>query len=133
MVESKLRQVVMRLEVIDSLELAHPYIKSFDKKYFCYSDEERNDCIHGKFPQETTTTSSDEPDPERVKEEGVVVSTVYTTSFYIGLKTKKDPNSATAKQSLDISWPVSQFTDMVHKWDLYDATSMGMTVNLIKR
>lgn len=162
MVESKLRQVVMRLETIDNIELAHPYIKSFDKKYICRSDEERNDCIHGKFPvssppvpgsadqpattdtdRSTTTTTDEGDDKTEEKKDGngdgdiaESISTVYTTSFYIGLKTKTPTvgtTAAAASNKLDISWPVSQFTDLVHRWELYDATAMGMAVNLIKR
>ena len=35
MVESRLRQLVMKLEVVENLALAHPFVKSFDKKTLC--------------------------------------------------------------------------------------------------
>ncbi|OWB56453.1 hypothetical protein B5S28_g2354 [[Candida] boidinii] len=42
MVESKLRLLVQKLEIIDGIVLAHPYVKPFTKSYIVNNDE---DCI----------------------------------------------------------------------------------------
>lgn len=40
MVESKLRLLVMNLEKLDTIALAHPFNKGFDKVHYCHSDSE---------------------------------------------------------------------------------------------
>ena len=39
-VESKVRQLIMKLEQVPTLMCAHPYIKGFDQKSICYNDSE---------------------------------------------------------------------------------------------
>ncbi|KAI9011184.1 polymerase [Gaertneriomyces semiglobifer] len=120
MVESRLRQLVMKLELVENLEIAHPYIKSFEKTCRCYTEEERNQAAHGQFP----SARADQ------KAEGGQL--LYTTSFYIGLMVKaKDPNS-NAPRKLDISWPTREFVSMVRLWDKFDEQNMGIVVQYMK-
>ncbi|KAJ1339969.1 hypothetical protein BSLG_005404 [Batrachochytrium salamandrivorans] len=47
-VESRLRQLVMKLELAENLDIAHPYIKGFEKKTDCYSENDQHDVAHGQ-------------------------------------------------------------------------------------
>lgn len=77
-VESKLRQLVMKLEYVESLVIAHPFIKGFDQEVLCLTDEEFRAVAEGEIPPATL---------KRKKEdcEGIEGRMVYTTAFYIGL------------------------------------------------
>lgn len=122
MVESRLRQLVMKLELVDHLELAHPYIKGFDKVCWCINEEERNQAAHGQFP----------PDRDESQIDKSTATQTHTTTFYIGLCIKaKDPNS-NAPRKLDISWPTRDFVGMVRAWDKFDQSSMGIVVQYMK-
>ena len=77
-VESKLRQLVMKLEYVESLVIAHPFIKGFEQVLYCSTDEEVRAVAEGEFPAAML---------KRKKEdcEGKEGRVVYTTTFYIGL------------------------------------------------
>ena len=77
-VESKLRQLVMKLEYVDSLVIAHPFIKGFDQEVYCLTDEEVRSVAEGEISAASL---------KRKKEdcEGKEGRVVYTTTFYIGL------------------------------------------------
>ena len=77
-VESKLRQLVMKLEYVDSLVIAHPFIKGFDQQVYCLTDEEVRVVAEGEFSPDLL---------KRKKEdcEGKEGRVIYTTTFYIGL------------------------------------------------
>ena len=62
LVESRLRQLVMMLETIDHLQVAHPYIKGIEKVTKCFSDKEGVDAAHGIYPApKETPPSTDTP------------------------------------------------------------------------
>ena len=46
--ESRIRQLVMKLEYVDALTLAHPFVKGFDQTLFCLSDDEVRACASGE-------------------------------------------------------------------------------------
>jgi len=77
-VESKLRQLVMKLEYVESLVIAHPFIKGFDQEVYCLTDEEVRAVAEGEISAAVL---------KRKKEdcEGKDGRVVYTTTFYIGL------------------------------------------------
>ncbi|KDE09808.1 poly(A) polymerase [Microbotryum lychnidis-dioicae p1A1 Lamole] len=122
-VESKVRQLVMKLEFVDTLTLAHPYVKGFDRTYYCINREEQHAVATGEVPPEVDIRPESELNPE----EG---GTVYTTTFYIGLMIEKKPGSGPRK--LDISYPTTEFTKLVKMWDKYDESTMGIIVRYIK-
>lgn len=49
LVEARLRQLVMKLELVDNVERAHPYIKGQEKINWCLGDDEKFRAAHG-FP-----------------------------------------------------------------------------------
>ncbi|KAI9099922.1 polymerase [Phlyctochytrium arcticum] len=122
MIESRLRQLVMKLELVDHLELAHPYIEGFDRTAWCVDEEERNQAAHGQFP----------PNREESEIDKSTATKIHTTTFYIGLCVKaRDPNSNSPRK-LDISWPTRDFVGMVRAWDKFEPSSMGIVVQYMK-
>ncbi|GAA5980244.1 hypothetical protein JCM10908_001585 [Rhodotorula pacifica] len=125
-VESRIRQLVMKLEYVDTLLLAHPFVKSFDRTNFCLNEEEQRAVSIGEVPVEV------EKRTEKDLKEGEG-GTVYTTTFYIGLQIERRPAGAQqGTRKLDISYPTNEFTKLVKLWDNYDAETMGVIVRYIK-
>ncbi|KAJ3137769.1 polynucleotide adenylyltransferase [Geranomyces variabilis] len=121
MVESRLRQLVKQLELVPHLDLAHPYIKGFNNVCQVIDDEEKSRAAHGQFPP-----------PRDLPPDAEGTSSLYTSTFYIGLSIKaKDPNS-TAPRSLDIRYPTQDFVHMVRAWDKFDEQKMGIVVQYMK-
>ncbi|GJN91671.1 hypothetical protein Rhopal_004694-T1 [Rhodotorula paludigena] len=124
-VESRIRQLVMKLEYVDSLVLAHPYVKSFDRVSHCLDEAEQRAVSIGEVP----------PAVEGRTEKDLVAGqggTVHTTTFYIGLQIERKPAGAQGPRKLDISYPTNEFTKLVKMWDNYDADTMGVIVRYIK-
>jgi poly(A) polymerase len=78
-VESRIRQLVMKLEYVDSLTLAHPFVKGFEQVHYCLTDEEVRCVAQGEISDAVAKRKKDDVDGK----EGV--SPVYSTTFYIGL------------------------------------------------
>ena len=78
-VESRLRQLVMKLEFGESLTLAHPFIKGFDQVSYCLNEEEIRSVASGQISEAIARRTAD----DIIKVEGA--KAVYTTTFYIGL------------------------------------------------
>ncbi|CDO73813.1 hypothetical protein BN946_scf185015.g142 [Trametes cinnabarina] len=126
-VESKVRQLVMRLEYVDALKLAHPFIKGFNAVYYCLSEEEFQAVSRGEVPEAIAQRK-----PEDVAgKEGVIP--VYTSSYFIGLSIKPKEAGATGPRKLDISYPTTEFYKMVKMWDKFDESSMNIIVRHIKQ
>ncbi|KAI0660710.1 polymerase [Cubamyces menziesii] len=125
-VESKVRQLVMRLEFVDALKLAHPFIKGFDAVYYCLSEEESRAVSRGEIPDEVAKRKQEDV----AGKEGVI--TMHTTSYFIGLSIKPKEANATGPRKLDISYPTAEFYKMVKMWDKYDESSMHIVVRHIK-
>ncbi|KAJ3414495.1 polynucleotide adenylyltransferase [Chytridiales sp. JEL 0842] len=132
LVESRLRQLVMKLETVENLSVAHPYIKGIEKVTKCRTDQEGIDAAHGIYPTDDRTASTDIEGEEGEKADDEYIKTVYTTTFYIGLQiAPKDPGS-NAPRKLDITWPTQEFMNLVKMWDSYDEATMGIVVQHIK-
>lgn len=83
-VESKVRQLVMKLEFVDTLVLAHPFVKGFDRTSYCVDDVEQKAVSVGEVPASVIgRTESD-----LVEGSG---GAVWTTTFYIGLMIERKP------------------------------------------
>ena len=150
MVESRLRQLVMKLEVNSDIEIAHPFIKGYDLAVACSSEEEKHDAAHGIF-----VGNNEEQKPEIEESNGVNTengnenegkpaneadpniengdsSKIYITCLYIGLSIKPKESTGSSRK-LDISWPIQDFIKLVKSWDKYDDTCMAIVVRHIKR
>jgi len=78
-VESRIRQLVMKLEYVESLTLAHPFVKGFEQVSYCYSDEEVRTVAQGDVSDSIKCRKKEDIEGK----EGA--SNVYSTTFYIGL------------------------------------------------
>lgn len=118
LVESKLRQLVLKLEILDDLTLVHPYIKEFGKVCKCSSIEESHLAARGVFPEEEA-------------EGDKVFRTVHCTVFYLGLAINIKSLKNNSKR-LDLSWPSSEFIKLAKSWDGYDDSHMGIVIQHMK-
>lgn len=141
--ESRIRQLVMKLELVDTIDVAHPFVKGFERTYHCASGEEVNAVARGEIPEAVSKRSKEEIEGQ----EGG--GTVYATSFFIGLEIQPKKGKsvfiasaialishsagAVGPRKLDISYPTTEFTKMVKMWDNFDDDRMGIIVRHIKR
>ncbi|KAG2069272.1 Poly(A) polymerase [Suillus decipiens] len=126
-VESRIRQLVMKLEYVDSLILAHPFIKGFDQVSHCITEEEVRQVAQGQISD--VVAKRTKADIEGLDGS----STVYSTTFYIGLLIEPKPLGAVGPRRLDISYPTTEFSKLVKMWEKYDEDTMGIVVRNIKR
>lgn len=143
-VESKVRQLIMKLELVPTLLCAHPYTKGFDQMSECHTNDEVRAVATGDIPEEVANRTKLEALPkeaEAAKEQDEAVKqadaqeghrTIWTTTFYIGLCIEPRQANATGPRKLDISYPTNEFTRMVKQWEPYDEGSMGIVVRHIK-
>lgn len=82
-VEARIRQLVIKLEYVDALVLAHPFIRGFDQIHHCLTEEE----IHNAAQDEISEAVSRRAKTDIEGKEGA--ATLYTTTFYIGLAIEK--------------------------------------------
>jgi len=125
-VESKIRQLVLKLEFVDSLKLAHPFIKGFERTSHCISEEEVNDVAFNKI----SDTVANRTEEESKKSE--FHRTVYTTTFYIGLAIQPKQPGSVGPQKLDITYPTNEFKRLAKSWEHFDLGVMDLNVTHIK-
>jgi len=116
MVESRLRQLISRLESVSTVDLAHPFIKGFEKCVECNNQTEADNVANGIPLAAEDTRSALKTGDEPIA--------VHMTSLYVGLKINS--------KKLDIAWPCNDYLAMVRNWDLYDATKMNISLTYLK-
>ncbi|KAL0078763.1 Poly(A) polymerase central domain-containing protein [Phycomyces blakesleeanus] len=142
LVESRLRQFVLKLELVEMLGLVHPYNKGINKVHYCLSEKERRDATHGLYPEDRTITMKEGGVEfnhgmmlEQIgltEEDKKMVQPVYTTTFYIGLSVEPKTDGSTGPRRLDLVWPTQEFLKLVKSWDKYDELKMNISVKNIK-
>ncbi|KAH9855062.1 polymerase [Lenzites betulinus] len=125
-VESKIRQLIMRLEYIDALKLAHPFIKGFGVVYYCISEEEAQAVQRGEISDVVAARKKEDVEGK----EGVI--NVHTSSFFIGLFIKPKEAGSKGPRRLDISYPTAEFMKMVKTWETYNESTMHIVVRYLK-
>ncbi|EPQ26251.1 uncharacterized protein PFL1_06186 [Pseudozyma flocculosa PF-1] len=144
-VQSKVRQLIMKLELVPTLICAHPFVKGFDQVSECWNDHEVRMVATGDIPDEVAKRTKVEALPEgeaavqEAAQEAKKVEQVkeghrmiWTTTFYIGICIEPRQPNATGPRQLDISYPTNEFTQKVKQWEQYDEASMGIVVRHIK-
>ncbi|KAI9820510.1 MAG: polynucleotide adenylyltransferase [Thelocarpon impressellum] len=109
LVESKVRLLISSLENVESVELAHPFIKGFERVHRCRTEDEVEKITNGdlSYQTEDLKTSTMDPDSEDKPADGVDIPvhvsseqnasdekkddgegshTVYTTTYYVGIE-----------------------------------------------
>lgn len=79
MVESRIRHLISKLETVEILNLAHPFVKGFDKVYYCASEQEANDILESRTVREKNSNVSTPNGTD-------INIAIHTTTFYIGLQ-----------------------------------------------
>ncbi|TFK25979.1 polymerase [Coprinopsis marcescibilis] len=125
-VESRLRQLVMKLEYVESLILAHPFVKGFDQVSHCLNEDEVKAVAQGEISEAIAGRKKEDIEGK----EGA--KTVFTTTFYIGLAIQPKQAGAVGPRRLDISYPTTDFSKLVKMWDKYDEKTMCLVVRHIK-
>jgi len=125
-VESRVRQLVMKLELVESLQLVHPFIKGFDQQHYVIGEAELNAVSAGEISEAVSKRTAQ--DIENV-EGGKLI---YSTTFYIGLRVEPKPAGSVGPRRLDISYPTAEFTKMVKLWESFIPKDMGIVVRHIK-
>ncbi|CAL1700290.1 unnamed protein product [Somion occarium] len=125
-VESRIRQLVMKLEYVDSLILAHPFIKGFEQVSYCLNGDEVRAVAQGDISEAIAKRKKEDIEGK----EGA--STVYSTTFFIGLAIEPKQPGTVGPRKLDISYPTTEFTKLVKMWEKYDEATMGIVVRHIR-
>ena len=105
-IESKLRQLVLKLEVAEGVEIAHPYVKDFSNT-FILDDKNAEDIINsygtlsGEDFLRTLHLSDSDKDDEEFKK-------IRLTKYYIGLDLNLTKSSDGVRK-LDIQYPCAEF------------------------
>ncbi|CDS11280.1 hypothetical protein LRAMOSA03543 [Lichtheimia ramosa] len=143
LVKSKLRQLVLKLELVEMLVLAHPYTKGIDRVHYCLNEQEIQNAARGVFVSERTFTltegNMDANHMDEIKEkvslteeEEKSIQKVYTTTFYIGLYVEPKAAGSAEPRKLDLVWPTQEFLKLVKSWDKLVEESMSITVKNVK-
>ncbi|KAI8351223.1 Poly(A) polymerase central domain-containing protein [Choanephora cucurbitarum] len=141
LVESKVRQLVSKLELVELLQIAHPYFKGIDKIHYCFPGQECWDVAHGDFHNPERTFRVDGAGDERQHiasmrflsaKQKEILRPVYTTTFYIGLKVRPISDESPGPRKLNLVWPTTEFLKSARMWDKYDQKVMSVTMKNIK-
>ena len=89
-VESKVRQLVGKLEESGALARVHPFVKGFNKSYYTVNMKEHADIVLGNVPPAVANRTEEEAKQIESDER----QTIHTTTFYIGMEiTRLDPGT----------------------------------------
>lgn len=147
-VESKVRQLVSKLELTQQLERVHPFVKGFDKTYHTINMQEHGDVVLGNVSPSVASRTEEEAKALAPEE----WQAIYTTTYYIGLEIKRLENGMSqhnlsniptihpnilandnGPRRLDISAPTSEFMKLARGWEAYQNEIMGIAVRHIKK
>ncbi|TAQ85687.1 hypothetical protein B7494_g5988 [Chlorociboria aeruginascens] len=138
-VESKVRLLVVNLESHESIAVAHPFNKGFDRVHKCTTDEEIEKAKSGSLEYQVKDVdisnltlnpnvranskeeSKNDMNGEQ-KQNGDTRTMVYTTTYYIGLELQE------GAKSLDLSWQVEDFKRMCTSWEKHDKEHNALNV-----
>ncbi|KAJ6529898.1 Poly(A) polymerase central domain-containing protein [Mycena vulgaris] len=126
MVESRMRHLIMKLEFVDNLRLAHPFVKGFDRVIRCESEQEAANVLRGQPPSA--------PDAEGAGGDDATAPpphTVYLTAFFVGLAVKPKDSPDAPPRRLDVSYSITEFVKMV-KGETFDDATMGIVLKHIR-
>ncbi|KND92645.1 Poly(A) polymerase pla1 [Tolypocladium ophioglossoides CBS 100239] len=121
-VESKVRMLVQKLELHQSIALARAFNKGYDRRHRCNDDAQIPQVQEGSLdfvlkPDDTDTENDankkQEPAEDGEGSQPPFPANVYTTTHYIGLELEKKA------KSLDLSYQVDEFKTLCTQWNKY--------------
>ena len=151
MVESKLRQLIARLEILECIVLAHPHVKPVERMVACENENEvlqvKEDVKNGKFDcyfsklnttdtltngtaisngngvvKEKKLENGKSSSPTSDQVEYEYPSIQYTNSFYIGLSIDKKT------KKLDLEGIINDFKKTCQGWDKFVEEAMDISI-----
>ncbi|PVU85428.1 hypothetical protein BB559_003529 [Furculomyces boomerangus] len=140
-VESKLRHLVMKLENVEHVVLAHPFVGSLDQTFMCENEDVATKIKTGHFPnkmfsEESIRVSSgsllDNSEESLDEKFGDDQIGVYTSSFFVGLLISKKPADHIGNRRVDLSWPAQEFLMLVKQTDMWDSEKMSINIKFYK-
>jgi poly(A) polymerase len=78
----------MKLEFVDTLTLAHPFVKGFDQVHYCLTEQEIRAVAQGEISDAVKIRTAQDIEGK----EGA--SAVHSTTFYIGLAIELKPGAS---------------------------------------
>ncbi|PNY24247.1 Poly(A) polymerase pla1 [Tolypocladium capitatum] len=128
-VESKIRMLVQKLELHQSIALARAFNKGYDRRHRCNDNAQIAQVQEGSLdfvikPDDIDTGTDNnankkqEPAEDREGSQPPFPADVYTTTHYIGLELEKSKYLLKAK-SLDLSYQVDEFKTLCTQWNRY--------------
>lgn len=131
MVESKLRLLVQKLELVDGVELAHPYVKDFYNGYYCENDAQIQEIVnsYGTIQGDVVSKTTPPINAENKAEDYKDKTEIHLTKLFIGLKI--DINKKGEKK-LDIQYPCSEFFSICKSWLDFDPAIHQIQIKNVK-
>ncbi|RCK65211.1 Poly(A) polymerase PAPa [Candida viswanathii] len=132
MVESKLRLLVQKLELVEGIELAHPYVKTFEDGFLCKDSEEATTVVnsYGTLEGDEITKSIALPDANnRDGEQKENKVELHLTKLFIGLKVDLQKDGG---KKLDIQYPCTEFFNICKGWLDFDSEKHFIQIRKVK-
>lgn len=130
LVESKIRQLVMKLEILERITLAHPYLKRYEETWDFETEEDAQNIAGGKkFEGKCEQVENGrevklgDTEPE---------NRLYVTKWFVGIDVDMKGSAGDKSKRLDISWPAQEFYDQVKRWDQYDEKILSLCIKFVK-
>lgn len=115
MIESKVRLLVQKLELVEGINIAHPYVKPFESSYVGTSEEHVQQIIDGYGTLGGEAAVQNATILEKLSDEGKEqANEVHLTKLYIGL------DIAEGHKKLDIQYPCLEFFGICKGWATFD-------------
>jgi poly(A) polymerase len=130
LVESRIRQLVLKLELDESLRLVHPYIKGIEQVHYCQDDDEAWDAAHGNYLNDRTFNVNEHD--RMTQQEKKRYRPLYTTTFYIGLIIPPISQPQSEPRKLNLVWPTQEFLKSARSWDKFVVNLMSITIKKLK-
>lgn len=92
----------MKLEYVDTLVLAHPFVKSFDRVNYCLDDQEQHAVCIGEVPQQMEGRTEKDLIDAQAGGQGGKGGIYWTTTFYIGLQIERKPGQFCSPLALSL-------------------------------
>ena len=132
MVESKLRLLVQKLELVEGIELAHPYVKSFENGSYCDNAEEAHEImnLYGTLKGDDRVKGvlhAENNDNNKENVENKVE--LHMTKLFIGLKLDL---SKEGEKKLDIQYPCAEFFNICKGWQDFDSEKHFIQIKNVK-
>ncbi|TPX38308.1 hypothetical protein SmJEL517_g00133 [Synchytrium microbalum] len=112
MVESRLRQLLMKMETLDTIGTVHPWVDKVESIVTFNTEQEAIDGDYYKVIPEAPNQTLPKP--------------FYKAIFYFGFVVSQKGGR------LDMSFPIEAFKDATKGWEKFNESTMGVIIHVIK-